>query len=91
MSYIKASSPKEQEYFDFIEELRQSGDTNMFDAAPYLEQAFPELDRPQAHQILGAWMKGHDDPSRILSGPASARQVKVNFETRACVTRKVRR
>lgn len=32
MAYIKSNDPIEQEYFDYLEELRQSGDTNMWGA-----------------------------------------------------------
>ena len=32
-----------QEYFDFLEKLRDSGVTNMYGATPYLQKQFPEL------------------------------------------------
>jgi len=76
MAYIKADSPDEQRYFDYLEELRQSGDTNMLGARPYLEAEFPELcaSKPGgysretvASDVLMRWMKYHDDPKRILS------------------------
>ena len=38
--YIKAPKPNEQKFYDFLEELRQSGDTNMFGGAQYLQQEF---------------------------------------------------
>ena len=40
MSYIKADNLEEQEMFDYLEELRRSGDTNMLGASPYLQRAF---------------------------------------------------
>ena len=46
----------EQKYLDYLEDLRESGDTNMMGAAPYLVSKFPELDRPAAVKILGWWM-----------------------------------
>lgn len=51
------------EYFDFLDELRESGVTNMFGAAPYLRQKFPELrnDPKQAAEILRAWMDTYAD------------------------------
>ena len=54
-----------QKYFDFLEELRESGATNMFGAVPYLQEEFSELryDRKRANEILTTWMhsfKGSD-------------------------------
>jgi hypothetical protein len=77
MSYIKADTPKEQEYFDYLEELRQSGDTNMFGARPYLQAAFPELSEKEAGTELSRWMAFHEEPDRILEGPTSRQQVTV--------------
>ncbi len=46
-----------KQYFDYLDSLRQSGETNMFGAVPYLQREFPELiDRNQAAQVLRAWM-----------------------------------
>jgi hypothetical protein len=77
MSYIKADNPKEQKHFDYLEELRQSGDTNMFGAAPYLRAEFPRDFSPkrgfhddEAGAVLAKWMKLHDDPSRIRDIPS---------------------
>lgn len=46
-----------EKYFAYLEELRQSGVTNMYGAVPYLRQAFPELsdDPGRAKKILLAW------------------------------------
>ena len=68
MPYIKADSPSEQEMFDYLEELRQSGDTNMFGASPYLQHAF-DLDKKEARAVLSKWMKLHDDPARRMEKP----------------------
>lgn len=43
------------EYFVFLDELRDTGDTNMYGAAPYLVRSFPELDMREARLILKAW------------------------------------
>ena len=45
-----------QEHFDFLEELRDSGITNMFGAGPFLEDEFPELNAQEARTVLGKWM-----------------------------------
>ena len=45
-----------------LERLRQSGETNMYGAAPYLQAEFPELryDRNKAGDILLAWIRTFD-------------------------------
>ena len=51
------------EHLEYLDELRESGLTNMYGATPYLEGDFPELERKQTREILGYWMKtfGQDD------------------------------
>lgn len=53
------------EYFDYLEELRESGVVNMFGAVPYLQSRFPELssDRRRAGEILRAWMDSYKGDS----------------------------
>lgn len=46
-------------YWIFLENLRRSGATNMFGAAPYLESAFG-LSRQEAHKILMDWMSNYN-------------------------------
>jgi len=48
----------QQEYFDYLEELRQSGVTNMFGAAPFLQEEFG-LDKHKAREVLSNWMKSY--------------------------------
>jgi hypothetical protein len=43
------------EYFAFLDALRESGVTNMFGAGEYLEEAF-DMDRKEARKVLQAWM-----------------------------------
>ena len=40
----------------YLDELRESGITNMFGAAPYLQRAFPELTKGGARAVLKQWM-----------------------------------
>lgn len=43
-------------YFDYLEKLRQTGETNMFGAALYLQREFQELRRTEAaNTVLLAW------------------------------------
>lgn len=58
MSILSTYSKNEcQKYFDYLERLRQSGETNMYGAASYLQGEFPELRySPElARKILLAW------------------------------------
>jgi hypothetical protein len=48
-----------EKYFTYLDDLRSSGLTNMFGAAPYLEQEFG-LNKWQARDILAAWMQSFD-------------------------------
>lgn len=47
-----------EQYFTFLDDLRDSGAVNMFGAISYLQEEFPELrrDRKRAGEILQAWM-----------------------------------
>ena len=45
-----------QEHFDFLVWLRDTGVTNMFDAAPYLENKFG-LSKKEAREVLSSWME----------------------------------
>lgn len=45
-----------EEYFEFLDELRESGVTNMFGARPYLENEF-DLSKEEASKILKLWMQ----------------------------------
>ena len=53
-NYIDGSLTLSQ--YDFLDDLRDSGVTNMFGAAPYLMEAF-ELNKSEAKGILIDWIK----------------------------------
>ena len=68
--YLSAYSREEtnannqnQKYFDYLERLRESGETNMLGAVPYLQREFPELgfDRARAREIHRAWMDSYKE------------------------------
>nr|DAT99226.1 MAG TPA: protein of unknown function (DUF5049) [Caudoviricetes sp.] len=52
---------EKQIYYDYLEELRQSGVTNMFGAAPYLMREF-DLSHDEASKILSDWMGRYKQP-----------------------------
>jgi hypothetical protein len=57
-----------EEYFAFLEALRQSGRTNMFGAAPYLRKEWPELTRTEARDILLSWMDSFNEDKVTSDG-----------------------
>ena len=48
--------PDMKEYFEFLDDLRESGTTNMMGATPYLQSKFGIPDRREAQKILVKWM-----------------------------------
>ena len=55
---IKAERPDcaTDEHFEYLDNLRESGETNMFGARPYLMDAFPDLTKGMALAVLKYWM-----------------------------------
>lgn len=45
-----------QEYLQYLDTLRDSGETNMFGARPYLERRFG-LSKQEATAVLSHWME----------------------------------
>lgn len=46
-------------YWIYLENLRQSGVTNMFGASPYLQAEFG-LSKSEANKILADWMRNYN-------------------------------
>ena len=67
-------------YFDYLNDLRDSGRTNMFGVVPYLQAEFG-LDKNTARQLLAKWMKSKmnedidddDDDKDAVKGAMGAR------------------
>ena len=47
------------EFFAYLDDLRESGVTNMFGAGPYVEEEF-ELSKKAARLVVTAWMGTFD-------------------------------
>lgn len=47
----------EEKHLIFLDNLRESGVTNMYGASPYLQRKYPSLSREDARAILSYWMK----------------------------------
>ena len=50
----------EQEVFDYLDDLRESGITNMFGASPYVAEEF-EMNKDLARKYLTNWMENYGD------------------------------
>ena len=48
------------EYFAFLDSLRETGVTNMFGAAPYLVEVY-DMDKRKARDVLLAWMQSKQE------------------------------
>ena len=59
------------EFFGYLDELRESGETNMYGARPYLQAEF-ELEGKAAGKVLVTWMEtfAHDDPPNVRAAAA---------------------
>tara|TARA_R110002012_G_C11290402_1_gene571936 strand:- start:269 stop:460 length:192 start_codon:yes stop_codon:yes gene_type:complete len=60
MEKVMRPTVVEEEHLTFLDELRESGATNMFGAAPYLESAF-DLERKEARIVLSYWMQSFSE------------------------------
>lgn len=50
-----------EEQYQYLEDLRRSGVTNMFGAIPYLRDEYPELTYNEARTILSSWMRNYSE------------------------------
>lgn len=46
-----------EEHLEFLDALRESGGTNMFEAGPYIQRKFYKITEEQAFDILWYWIK----------------------------------
>jgi hypothetical protein len=52
-----------QEVFEYLDKLRESGITNMFGAAPYVQSEFG-VDQKEARKLLSEWMRTFGEASQ---------------------------
>lgn len=55
---------KYEKEFKFLEELRQSGQTNMYGAGVYLREEF-NISKAESYEILNQWMTRYDELSEM--------------------------
>tara|TARA_R110002110_G_scaffold44995_1_gene138001 strand:+ start:104 stop:286 length:183 start_codon:yes stop_codon:yes gene_type:complete len=58
---MKFNDEKLKMYFAYLVDLRDSGITNMWGAAPYLEKVFPELTKAEASKVLVLWIESFQE------------------------------
>ena len=51
------------EHLGYLDDLRESGVTNMYGAPPYLQEEFG-MDRTESHAILKYWMDTFSDRNK---------------------------
>ena len=49
----------ENKYWIYLENLRRSGETNMYGATPYLQEEFG-LSKSKAREVLTDWMRNYN-------------------------------
>ena len=57
---MRPTTDIERNVCEYLNDLRESGETNMFGARPYVEEEFG-LSKPEAGRILSLWMKNFND------------------------------
>jgi hypothetical protein len=57
---MRKTTPSEKEVMEYLNQLRESGVTNMFGATPYVIEEFG-LDQSEARRILILWMSNFND------------------------------
>lgn len=67
MSEQQFDQEREDEVFQYLDDLRASGVTNMFGATPYIEAQF-RVDRREARRLLSKWMTTFNERHSGLVG-----------------------
>jgi hypothetical protein len=57
---MRKTTQEEKEVMEFLNILRDSGVTNMFGAAPYIEDEFG-IDKREARRLLTLWMNNFNE------------------------------
>ena len=60
---MRKTTDQEREVLEFLNMLRDSGATNMFGAAPYIEEEF-DLNSKESKSLLMLWMANFNDEGK---------------------------
>lgn len=53
--------PNQDEMNEYLDDLRESGEVNMFECVPNVLRKFPELDQKEAEEMVSKWMRTFGD------------------------------
>ena len=56
------------DHLEFLDELRESGVTNMFGARPYLKKEFRTLSNDEAGEVVSYWMRTFSERHKLAEG-----------------------
>jgi hypothetical protein len=62
---MRKTTDQERSAMEYLNELRDSGVTNMFGAAPYVATAF-DMPKTEARRILSLWMNNFNEEANYL-------------------------
>lgn len=57
---VAVEKPTQDEVNEFLDDLRESGVTNMWGAGPYIVREFG-VNAKESHQLLGEWMRTFEE------------------------------
>ena len=60
MENTRITTPQEKEILEYLNGLRNSGETNMFGAGPYVAERF-DLDKHEARKFVSFWMDNFNE------------------------------
>jgi hypothetical protein len=63
----RKTTPAEQEILEYLNDLRNSGATNMFGALPYLTAEFPYEEKTECKRCLMLWMNNFNEEGNYES------------------------
>lgn len=58
---MRKATDVEKRVFQFLNELRESGVTNMFGAASFIREEFEDIGEIESRQLLCCWMSNFND------------------------------
>lgn len=58
---LRKTTEEEKEVLEFLNDLRQSGVTNMFGASSYVTERFPEVGAIRSRAMVALWMANFND------------------------------
>ena len=63
----RKTTETEQEILEYLNDLRNSGATNMFGALPYLTAEFPDETKQECKRCLQLWMNNFNEEGNYKS------------------------